>query len=63
MGLNLKMLPSQMHVLLVVLFPSVLLLHVSCVPQRHMETEAIRAELMNDEVSHRYASTLRGSTN
>ncbi|KAI3376397.1 hypothetical protein L3Q82_016877 [Scortum barcoo] len=43
------MLCSQVQVLLVILFSSVLLVQVSSAPRRDMLTEALRAELANDK--------------
>lgn len=45
-----EMLCSQVQVLLVVLFSSVLLVHVSGAPRRDMLTEMLRADLSNDKV-------------
>lgn len=47
-----EMLCSQLQVLLVALFSSVLLVQVSGAPHRDMLTEILRADLANDKVSN-----------
>lgn len=48
------MLRSQVQVLLVALFSSVLLVQVSGAPHRDMLTETLNADLTNDKVSDSY---------
>lgn len=50
-----EMLLSQVQLLLVVLFSSVLLVQVSGAPRRDMLTETLRADLAGDKVSHSHS--------